>query len=220
MRAVAHAVEAGQALNEAKRVIGHGEWLAWLKANVTFSERTARLYTRMADAMPTLSDEDRQRVANLSLREAAKALSNLDRSNPSTTSSTMDGAREGGKTPPSTLQELKNAWRHASKQTRLKFLRDAPADFVELVVENAPNPGSIACWAMNRLPGDEQLEFCERRLAFINRGQHTTPTETAVAAAESPTVFVQAIDGDDGLDIPDFLKRKADGTFKHPEVRP
>jgi Protein of unknown function (DUF3102) len=67
---VRFATEAGTALFTAKKTIGHGHWLAWVKANLTFSERTARYYMQLAG----LPEEDRQRVAEMSLREAVKAL--------------------------------------------------------------------------------------------------------------------------------------------------
>ena len=74
-QAVEYATEAGRALQEAKLSIGHGGWLDWLNRNVEFSDRTARLYMRMAETVPTLSEPNRQRVADMSLREAAKAIS-------------------------------------------------------------------------------------------------------------------------------------------------
>jgi hypothetical protein len=73
-QAVAYAIEAGRALIDAKDIVGHGDWLEWLKDNVTFSDRTARLYMRLAEVVPAMSDEDRQRVAKMSLRGAAKAI--------------------------------------------------------------------------------------------------------------------------------------------------
>ena len=51
---VEYVIEAGQALNEAKNSIGHGNWLDWLNRNVEFSDRTARLYMRLADTVPAL----------------------------------------------------------------------------------------------------------------------------------------------------------------------
>ena len=68
--AVAHAICAGELLIEAKAALKHGEFGAWLAANVTFSERTARGYMRLAG----LDEAKRQRVANMSLRGALRAL--------------------------------------------------------------------------------------------------------------------------------------------------
>lgn len=68
--AVAHAIEAGRLLGEAKERIGHGGWLAWLAEHFAGSERTAQLYMRLsahAEANP-------QHIADLSLRAALKAI--------------------------------------------------------------------------------------------------------------------------------------------------
>jgi hypothetical protein len=47
--AIRHAVEAGRRLAEAKELVGHGGWLAWLKANVPgISPRTAQRYLAAA----------------------------------------------------------------------------------------------------------------------------------------------------------------------------
>jgi Protein of unknown function (DUF3102) len=46
--AAKRAIEVGLALIEAKSLLKHGEWLPWLQANCAVSERTARLYIRLA----------------------------------------------------------------------------------------------------------------------------------------------------------------------------
>ena len=62
-----HARAAGMLLIEAKKLVPHGEWLPWLKANCGTSERTAQAYMKVAKANP-------QRVADLSFREALNSL--------------------------------------------------------------------------------------------------------------------------------------------------
>jgi hypothetical protein len=64
------ATECGEVLLVAKRIVGHGRWLAWVKANLTFKERTGRYYMKFAK----LPEADRQRVAEMSLRKAIEAL--------------------------------------------------------------------------------------------------------------------------------------------------
>ena len=62
--------EAGLGLLEAKRRVGHGKWLAWLRDNTTFSSQTASVYLRVAgrwDELPV--------SGNLTLDEALDALS-------------------------------------------------------------------------------------------------------------------------------------------------
>jgi hypothetical protein len=72
--ALAHARQAGIALIAAKAQVEHGAWLPWLAAHCPdLSARTAQLYMAIADGWPILA-QDPQRVADLSLREAARLL--------------------------------------------------------------------------------------------------------------------------------------------------
>ncbi len=70
LSAVAHAIRAGELLIEAKAALPHGEFGAWLAVNVSFSERTAQGYMKLA----RLSAEKRNGVADLSLRDALATL--------------------------------------------------------------------------------------------------------------------------------------------------
>ena len=63
--AVESAIKAGGLLLEAKKTVAHGQWLPWLRANITFSERTAQAYMRVARR----GDEIRS-TADLSLGKA------------------------------------------------------------------------------------------------------------------------------------------------------
>ncbi len=68
--AVAHAIRCGELLIEAKAALPHGDFGAWLAANVAFSGRTARGYMRLAG----MDEAKRQRVADMSLREAIASI--------------------------------------------------------------------------------------------------------------------------------------------------
>ncbi len=46
--AVGQAIACGEMLLEAKSKVGHGKWLPWLQQHVTFSERSAQGYMRLA----------------------------------------------------------------------------------------------------------------------------------------------------------------------------
>jgi hypothetical protein len=46
--AIEHAIACGQLLAEAKAGVGHGAWLPWVKTNLSFGERQARKYMRLA----------------------------------------------------------------------------------------------------------------------------------------------------------------------------
>lgn len=72
--AMQKALIAGQQLNEAKEQVPHGQWKTWLAENVQAAERTAQAYMKLAREVPLLSDEEAQRVADLPLREAMKAI--------------------------------------------------------------------------------------------------------------------------------------------------
>ena len=50
-----HARDAGIALTEAKQVVPHGEWAAWVKANCGFSLRTAQKYMEVAAKWDSLA---------------------------------------------------------------------------------------------------------------------------------------------------------------------
>ena len=63
-----HAMAAGDLLLEAKSLLKHGEWLPWLQAHFNISERTARLYMRLARHRETIQNGNG--VAEMSLRGA------------------------------------------------------------------------------------------------------------------------------------------------------
>ena len=69
-KSIQHYVSAGTRLIEVKEQLPHGKWEAWVEENTGKSPRTCRAYMRLA----RLSLEDRQRVADLSLREALAAI--------------------------------------------------------------------------------------------------------------------------------------------------
>jgi len=71
--AIAHAVRAGELLFQAKAQLPHGSFGQWLRENVKFSDRTARGYMQLAG----LDEAKRQRVADLSLRQALAEIAEL-----------------------------------------------------------------------------------------------------------------------------------------------
>ena len=64
-----HARAAGEALLAAKARVQHGEWGPWLRKNVKFSERTARVYMEVARRWPEIQ-RNGSTAAVLSLRDA------------------------------------------------------------------------------------------------------------------------------------------------------
>jgi hypothetical protein len=61
-RGLEHAIAAGALLLEAKELVGHGDWLAWLEANCRVGARQAQTFMRLArnhhkfEALKTRSD--------------------------------------------------------------------------------------------------------------------------------------------------------------------
>jgi hypothetical protein len=71
---LAHALEAGRLLAQAKRRVAHGEWQDWVRTNCPFSVRTAQSYMRVVNRFEALGEAKAQRVALLSYREALALL--------------------------------------------------------------------------------------------------------------------------------------------------
>jgi hypothetical protein len=71
------AIEIGGLLTEQKTMLGHGQWLPWIKKNLPFSERLARDYMRFHDHRDELKTA---KVADLT--EARKLLSKSDNDDP------------------------------------------------------------------------------------------------------------------------------------------
>jgi hypothetical protein len=68
-----HARAAGELLLEAKGKVAHGRWLPWLSANVTFSNRTAQAYMRVAKGWDRLTAKA-QGLAHLGFEDALDLL--------------------------------------------------------------------------------------------------------------------------------------------------
>jgi hypothetical protein len=68
--ALEHALECGRLLAQARAAIPHGGWENYLRDVCGIAPRTGRLYLRLHEHRGRL--QDRQRVAGLSVREAAK----------------------------------------------------------------------------------------------------------------------------------------------------
>ena len=68
--AMASAILAGTLLLEEKAKIKHGQWLAWMDANLEFGANTAHNYMRLAQ----LPLAEQQRVVDLPLRQAIKKI--------------------------------------------------------------------------------------------------------------------------------------------------
>ncbi|HEX7376784.1 MAG TPA: DUF3102 domain-containing protein [Pirellulales bacterium] len=72
-QALAHALEAGQALLEAKALCPEGRWTKWRIANFRPSAGTARGYMRLATLWPQLGG-DQQSIVDLTYTEALRLI--------------------------------------------------------------------------------------------------------------------------------------------------
>lgn len=96
-----HALNVGQVLNQIKPRLGHGKWGDWLKANIPFSERTARYYMHL--------DRDRDKLGNsatvavLGYREAIELLADKRKDEPVEETEFLSERAGGQKPSPSAL---------------------------------------------------------------------------------------------------------------------
>ncbi len=72
--AVEGALITGTLLIEAKKQVPHGEWENWLTANCQLAMSTARAYMVLSKKFHQLDDSNLQRVRDLPIREALKAI--------------------------------------------------------------------------------------------------------------------------------------------------
>jgi hypothetical protein len=116
-----HAMTAGELLLEAKRQLKHGHWVEWLEANCAISDRTAQTYMHLARNRAVL-EANPQHAADLSIREALKAIAGPPKSNPkpkaTTTFQTAPKRRSWLK--PSALNSL--IWSDADEEERCEFV--------------------------------------------------------------------------------------------------
>lgn len=71
--AIEHAIECGRRLIEARKLVGHGEWLPWIEQNLRVGPRQAQRFMRLAshaDELPNASTK-----SHLSIEEGLALLS-------------------------------------------------------------------------------------------------------------------------------------------------
>ncbi len=72
--ALGHALAAGDLLAQAKALVAHGEWGAWVAENFEGSKRTAEIYMRLASRRAELEAAKAQSAAYLSIAGALRSL--------------------------------------------------------------------------------------------------------------------------------------------------
>lgn len=97
MRSAANATEGalivGKMLIQAKAQVKHGEWDTWVTENCSMAIRTASAYMRLAKSVPQLEDSNRQRVTDLPLREAMRAIATDPTAPPKSTYTSIRAAK-------------------------------------------------------------------------------------------------------------------------------
>jgi len=68
----------GQWLHDAKAAVPHGQWLAWLKASVSFTPRTAQLYMKIAANWDTINEQC-ETISHFTLVKACKLVAEPER---------------------------------------------------------------------------------------------------------------------------------------------
>jgi hypothetical protein len=69
-----HALTAGRLLVEAKKYVPHGDWETWLRENCSLAPRTTQAYMQLTKKIKELPPLEAQRIADLPVREALKAI--------------------------------------------------------------------------------------------------------------------------------------------------
>ena len=97
VRSAANATEGalivGKMLIQAKAQVKHGEWDTWVTENCSMAIRTASAYMRLAKSVPQLEDSNRQRVTDLPLREAMRAIATDPTAPPKSTYTSIRAAK-------------------------------------------------------------------------------------------------------------------------------
>jgi phage N-6-adenine-methyltransferase len=75
---IERAIECGRLLIQAKSEVGHGGWISWIRSNLSFGERQAQKYVRLAQNTDALPDTNSN--SHLTIDGALKLLSAGDNS--------------------------------------------------------------------------------------------------------------------------------------------
>ena len=146
--AVDHALTVGGLLIEAKSQVPHGHWDEWLTSNCTVAPRTARAYMKLAKDVPLLPESKRQRVADLPVREAVRAIATSPDAPPR---SVCTGIRVAGA---SDRQRVGSAFRKAATDLRTagKWI-ETTAELKPAQVEKLRNKLMAAIEQLDKLAG-------------------------------------------------------------------
>jgi hypothetical protein len=129
---LAHAIEAGRLLTQAKDAVGHGGWIAWLERNFEGSPRLAQQYMRLARELPKLQASlpaNTKRASHLiSIREAIQAVNtsayHLNRAEPQIAAEAIKRVEAENVTLP---RAIRSSEREAQNRPFVQAAREAEA---------------------------------------------------------------------------------------------
>jgi hypothetical protein len=125
--ALEHARRAGELLLQAKAAIGHGAFGKWLTEHISFAERTAQAYMRIASNWPAIEAKSAT-VAEMTVRGALAAVKNTTRPAAAVTEPVHEPVEHGVHDVQRAVQIqllacMLDAWDEATDDCRLEFLR-------------------------------------------------------------------------------------------------
>ncbi len=173
-------IEIGKRLNEAKRQLGHGEWLPWLREKVDISERSAQDLMRLAREFPKSAE-----IADLG---ASKALALLglpasEREQFAAEKHAVDGVEKS--VSEMTAKELKQAIRERDEAVKAAQAAKADAAAAEearakMAEDMAVVNASLKDARQERERADDQVRRLEAELAELKARPVDVAVETVV----------------------------------------
>jgi Protein of unknown function (DUF3102) len=178
---LAHALKLGELLNQAKEVVGHGEWTSWLKTKCPqISHRTANVYMKLAEHKEKFDTKaNSQQAANfaakddMSIRAAIDAANKADGGGVKTRTPRSAGTKGASPDLTALMQnvgadEIKLALKDANKLNEVAAVV-APSLYDQL---RLTSPAHIAELLANALDGDKLQALVKdltERLARISK---------------------------------------------------
>lgn len=133
---------AGDLLLKAKQQVGHhGQWTEWIKRSCKISDRTARLYMQLAQNREAIAK--RQRVADLTLREAVKAIAAPKANGASPLPKAAHPVNGFEPKKRSTRHDLMAVWLNTPAEDRLHFMADVGLMWRRDAGVHAPTPPAL-----------------------------------------------------------------------------
>jgi hypothetical protein len=185
--ALQHAMNAGDALLALRKLVSAGLWEKYIRTFTGISERTARVYQRVAKARPQL--ERQSSAGPLSIAEALKLLQEPKQPRATVTKAKTNSAKEF---------DPARWWETASLEARQRFLDRVgtiglltalpPTMCSEIVRRVSRNSNSAPSY-----PGHLKASEIMRRALSLTKTASDTPGITPIVAASNEKEAVQCL---------------------------